>query len=542
MKKVKVLVKNSTTLLLEEDASKGDYIDLNELLTVDQSMILESIQRATDKIYEKKLLEDRNNRDTLKSKEILELSKEYNSQLFKLKEQIQEKEHIINQLNTKLESEKENIKLTTIQAQALISQEKERELTKQINLLSNEIEVLKSTHGAIITTKLQEANIEYIDAIGKKNEEIASIKEQMKSLNENQSVYIQNEKLALDGKYRELLNKKDQELAILNEKFLEFQQAKGTEIEKTKLEITQNLQKQIHDKEIEMNNLRNQLQVIYTEHKTSLFEINSSHEKLLAEKNRQLEIVNREKALRNIKKIGENLENWCNEQYRNVSLFGFKSSTWEKDNIAIKGYGELKGTKGDYIFNVYTESDPKILLTSAMCEMKSEALESENKKGNASHYSKLDEDRKKKNLVYAILISELEYEVESDAPIFPVKEFEKMYVVRPQYFITLLGIIESIGLKYSELVTKKDVEKLGFEDSNKILADFEEFKDSILNKTLKHITTNMENIKDNTNRIISSAENIIKSVDTIVDTHLNTVKNKIENYSIRSLTKRIEKL
>ncbi len=502
MKKIKVSVKNPTTLLLEEEANKGDYINLNEVLKVDQSMILESIRLATDEVYEKKLIEERNHSNNQKKKEFLELKQELNFQLFELKEKIQEKENTINQLNTKFESEKENIKLSTIQALAQEYTIKEKELNEKINTLNNKVELLKGT----------------------------------------QDEKIKNEKLVLESQYKELINKKENEYALLNEKHSELQKSKGIEIEKSRLEITQNLQNKIHEKETEISNLKIQLQTNDNEHSMSVLEKDNFYQKQIADKEKELEIVTREKALRNVKKIGENLENWCNEEYKKVNLYGFKSSTWEKDNTSIKGYGDSKGTKGDYIFKVYTNLEPKILLTSAMCEMKSEALESENKKGNSDHYKKLDEDRKKKDLEYAILISELEYNVESDAPIFVVDKYEKMYVVRPLYFITLLGIIESIGLKYSALVTENKIEKLEFEDASKILNEFEEFKDSIITKSLKRVSTNMDNIKENTNKIISNAENIIKIVDIVVNTHLNTIKNKIENYSIKSLTKKIDKL
>ena len=38
---------------------------------------------------------------------------------------------------------------------------------------------------------------------------------------------------------------------------------------------------------------------------------------------------------------------------KNVSLYGFKTSTFTKDNLVIKTEGDSKGTKGDYIFKVF---------------------------------------------------------------------------------------------------------------------------------------------------------------------------------------------
>ena len=259
-------------------------------------------------------------------------------------------------------------------------------------------------------------------------------------------------------------------------------------------------------------------------------------------KDKEIEALKRERSTRNIKTIGENLETWCDEQYKNVSLYGFKTSTFEKDNISVRNDGETKGTKGDYIFKVFNDHEHHILLTSAMIEMKSEALESENKKKNSDHYKKLDDDRKKKSLEYAILISELEYNYESDAPIFAVVGYDKMYVVRPHFFITLLGIIESIGMKYADLITDKEAQKIEFQEAENILIEFEKFKDEIINNSIRHMTTQLENINTKTRTIISSVESIQESVRVVLDTHLNTVKNKIENYSIKRVMNHIDKI
>ncbi len=262
----------------------------------------------------------------------------------------------------------------------------------------------------------------------------------------------------------------------------------------------------------------------------------------LQEKQKDIDILTRERATRNIKNIGENLENWCHEQYKTVSLYGFKTSTLTKDNVVTRLDGEQKGTKGDYIFKVYNDTEQSILLTSAMVEMKSEALESEHKKKNADHYKKLHEDRQKKNLEYAILVSELEYNTESDAPIFSVAEYDKMYVVRPPFFITLLGIIESIGMKYAQIITEKENERIEFRESLEIISDFDKFKAEILENAFKHIQTQMDNINTKTATIIKSAEEIKESARIIVDSHLKTIKNKIESFSINKITNRINKI
>ncbi|WP_434343993.1 DUF2130 domain-containing protein [Mycoplasma sp. 06067-C1-B144P-99-0482-3] len=92
--------------------------------------------------------------------------------------------------------------------------------------------------------------------------------------------------------------------------------------------------------------------------------------------------MKREKLTKNIKLVGEELENYCLNQFNEASMFAFKTSTLIKDNIVIKNEDDLKGTKGDFIFKVYAEEKKQNLLLSVMCEMKSEQLNSHNKKNN----------------------------------------------------------------------------------------------------------------------------------------------------------------
>lgn len=297
----------------------------------------------------------------------------------------------------------------------------------------------------------------------------------------------------------------------------------------------------------EKNNLQNLLQqkeqkllIIETEHKNQLNEQKIKNEVKIENLTEELETIKREKLTKNIKIIGEELENYCLTEFNNVSTYGFKTSTFEKDNISIKNEGETKGTKGDFIFKVYAEEQKKNLLLSVMCEMKSEQLNSENKKKNQDHYKKLNDDRNKKNLDYALLVSELEYNT-NDGLVYRVQEYENMFVVRPAYFITMLGVMETIALKYKELTLNKIQEELTFKEKQEILNSFNDFKNNLLDNAIKHIENNVEEIKKSASVIQKEADKILDKVNKIVETHLSTVKNKIENFKIESLIKKIEK-
>jgi hypothetical protein len=400
------------------------------------------------------------------------------------------------------------------------------------NYLEKEIKQQEAIKEIALSNLEKKLKSEYDDLRREKEKLEVSIEEKIKikilEIEKKKDEVLNEEKSSFESKLRE----KEYEIKTLQDRSESDFRLKSLELEKLYKENLTNKEKAIielkHSLEDEEKMARLQINGIENEYKDKIIKLQNS-----------IDDIRREKALRNVKQIGENLENWCNEKYKEVSLFGFKTCTWEKDNTLVRGYEQSRATKGDYIFKVYDNLESKNLLTSAMCEMKSEVLESENKKKNSSHYEKLDKDRKNKTLDYAILISELEYNYETDAPIFAVPEYDKMYVVRPGYFLTLLGIIESIGMKYSKIINEKEIEKIKFEDSNKIIDDFNNFKTNLLDNSIKHINSQTEEIKSEAGKIKTSADRILESIRIVVETHLNTVRNKINDYSIHSIVKRI---
>lgn len=452
MKKLKVMVVNSTTLKLEEKGEVGDLIDITELQTIDQTPIIKALKEGTDAIYRTHLA-------TFKRELELqhELSIKQKEEVFsKEKNELVQKNALLNQkiesLPSEIEKEKARIKL-----------EIEKGFSKDLNLLNNEKEMLLRDIQQIKTT----ARLE-------KEAEIAQV---------NAANNLQ--------------------LSALN----------GT-LERLKLELELK-----HNKELEQ--LSEQVRA----------------------KDKEIDGLKRERTA-SVKKIGENLERWCLEQYQTHSLSGFSTSTFEKDNTAIKGAGDSSGTKGDYVFKVFSPKDATLVVTSAMCEMKSEGVESENKKKNKDHFAKLHTDRLKKGCEYALLVSELEYENESFAPIYRVNDpaYPKMYVVRPDYFIIFLSIIESIGLKNDELLSEKRLDDIRFAEKKEIIRIYEDFKQDLLDTQFHHMETKLRDINVKTATIISSAESIKESVRIITDSHLSAIANKINQFSIHSLIRKIDKV
>ncbi|MDD3121252.1 MAG: DUF2130 domain-containing protein [Bacilli bacterium] len=335
-------------------------------------------------------------------------------------------------------------------------------------------------------------------------------------------------------KLKTLFETKEKEITMsLESKFI---------VEKGKLENQIALLKSENEsfeskKESAVNEVKNKLE-------NELLQVQQKYSSQIYEQKEKISNLELTKSLLSIKKIGEKLEEWCNQEYLTHEINGFDNCTWEKDNISIKDEFSSRATKADYIFKVYSSNikDESTLLTSVACEMKSEDPTSLNKKKNSDHYAKLDKDRIKKNCEYALLISELEWETDNDAPIRKVVEYDKMYMVRPQYFIVFLSIITALGKKYHDVINEHNIQKEQFKETEEIVEEFEKMKNQILSHSIRLLEKHANSIIDNAQKIEGLSNNILESGRLIINTYLDQIKNKIENFNITKINKKIDKI
>ncbi|WP_341266551.1 DUF2130 domain-containing protein [Candidatus Phytoplasma fraxini] len=248
----------------------------------------------------------------------------------------------------------------------------------------------------------------------------------------------------------------------------------------------------------------------------------------------------------NVKLIGENLEKWCNNEVQNQLLISDDIS-WYKDNQIIKG------SKGDFVYKLHYDEKKKTdeILTSAILEVKSEdkSLENVKKQKNEQFFKKLDKDRNNKNLEFAILVSELEYDKENDAPVRKVHEYKNMFIIRPFYLIIFLNIITALGRKQKELILALSEKKQEFAQEQGIEENFNKMKEQILNNALTKIKNNLlkisnenEKIKQIVQTLNHSCYFIQEKIQIISKEHLETVFNQIKNFKITRIIKQINRL
>ena len=352
------------------------------------------------------------------------------------------------------------------------------------------------------------------------------------------------------------LAQKDQEIAQLQSQIQNF----DTEKELAKKEVEQSASQSLLEKEKEVQALENQLSTLRLEHENQLQKALSSieserkelqHQLLLQEKenelnlasvereyktelrlaNEQVELYKNFKAQQSTKEIGESLERYAESEFNKVRSFAFPNAYFEKDNKV-----SARGSKGDFIFRDFDENGLEFI--SIMFEMKNEADGTEKKHKNADFYKELDKDRREKNCEYAVLVTMLEADNDYfNTGIVDVShEYEKMYVVRPQFFIQLIGLLRNAALnslKYKQelaLIREQNIDITHFEE------DLDAFKAAFA-KNYNSASVNFGKAIDEIDKAIKRMEEVKKFLTTS-ENQLRLANNKLDDVSVKKLTRK----
>ena len=228
------------------------------------------------------------------------------------------------------------------------------------------------------------------------------------------------------------------------------------------------------------------------------------------------------------KMVGETLEIHCSTQFNQYLRPIMPNAYFEKDNEVIGG------TKGDFVFR--DKSDDGVEYISIMFEMKNENDETASKHKNEDFFAKLDLDRKKKNCEFAVLVSMLEPDSDLyNGGIVDVSyKFDKMYVIRPQFFIPLITLLcqtsrKSLEAK-RELMRAKE-QQLDVTHFEEKLADFQD-------KFGKHVLSAHKNYEDAIKSIDASIKNLerVKEALTTSANQLRLANNNAMELTIKKLT------
>ncbi|KGN87168.1 DUF2130 domain-containing protein [Porphyromonas gulae] len=235
------------------------------------------------------------------------------------------------------------------------------------------------------------------------------------------------------------------------------------------------------------------------------------------------------KARMSTKMIGETLEIHCSTQFNQMLRPVMPNAYFEKDNDASGG------TKGDFIFRDFGEDGTEYV--SIMFEMKNEADETATKHKNEDFLKKLDADRRAKGCEFAVLVSLLEpdNELYNGGIVDMSYRYDKMYVIRPQFFIPMITLLvqtskKSLGYRQQlAIAQKQSIDVSNFESQ---LEDFRE-------RFGKNYRLASERFKTAIDEIDKSIQHLNKIKDALVGSEYNLrlANDKAEALTIKKLTR-----
>jgi hypothetical protein len=375
----------------------------------------------------------------------------------------------------------------------------EEELQNRLNLADKEKES---------AVKLAEANIRYSlqEQLAKKDYELTELKAQK------------------DIELSQKLGQKETELSQLQSRI------DNAEVVK-KLAITEATQKV----EKERDELASLVKMKETE--KQLLE-KSLSEKYLAELNQKDAIIRHKdeeillrkdmKLKLSTKMIGETLEQHCETEFNKLRATAFQTAYFEKDNDS------KSGSKGDFIYRENDDSGNEII--SIMFEMKNEGDETATKKRNEDFFKELDKDRSEKKCEFAVLVTLLEADSEFyNSGIVDVSyKYQKMYVVRPQFFIPIITLLRNAAMNSMQYKAELALVR----NQNIDITHFEEKINTFKEGFARNYELASRKFKTAIEEIDKTIDHLQKTKDALLssDYNLRLSNQKAEDLTIKKLT------
>ena len=401
---------------------------------------------------------------------------------------------------------------------SIVNQVKNAEFNEEVNRRLQELHERHKTESLLAVAKVEK---EYQDALSQKElsikEKEAIINQLSTKLNDAEQVKKTEISLAVAEKDKEIgklksdLNENESKLkiAVMEEqrKADESLRAKEKEIEQLKASAEISRQKAVN----------------YVNSQKEEYEMKL---KMMQE---QVDYYKDLKTKMSTKMIGETLEIHCSTQFNQMMRPMLPNAYFEKDNDASGG------SKGDFIFRDFAPDGTEYV--SIMFEMKNEADETATKHKNEDFFKKLDADRKTKNCEFAVLVSLLEPENELyNGGIVDVSyRYDKMYVIRPQFFLPIISLLVQTSKKSLEykqqlaIAKSQSIDVTNFENQ---LYDFRDKFGRNFRLASERFNTAIEEIDKSISHLQKIKEALLSS-----ENNLRLANDKVESLTIKKLTR-----
>lgn len=380
----------------------------------------------------------------------------------------------LHEREAQLSKEKEN-ELSLIKTQAKMEKEQSTATLKQ------EIERLK----AEITTVAKDKDIEKERSLNCLNQEIERLKAQVQSNEQAQTLAVAS---AVSEKKDELVEK-----------------------DKKIMQLESQLKEAEKDKQLQEQSLKDNFAV------------------QLKAKDTEIAFYKDLKIRQSTKMVGETLEQHCEIEFNRLRATAFQNAYFEKDNDA------KTGSKGDYIFR---ESTPEgIEFISIMFELKNEMETTATKHKNEDFFKELDKDRNEKNCEYAVLVSLLESDNELyNTGIIDVSHrYPKMYVIRPQFFISMITLLRNAAL--NSVQYRKQLAE--YKNQNIDISNFEAEMNDFKEKFGRNYQLASDKFRKAIEEIDKTIDHLQKTKDALLssENNLRLANNKAQDLTVKRLTR-----
>lgn len=392
---------------------------------------------------------------------------------------------------------------------AILSQVRTKEFDEELH---RQIEMISETSRKDSELKVNEA---VTKITGEKDSEINALKLKIQKLESEAEQNSSNTELAVaravnaeKEKYEKKLSANAEELAKKREEAVLL----GSKLENAKLENELAIREAVSKIEKERDTQK------------------AEFEAKLKAQQESLEYYKDLKAKMSTKMIGEALEQHCENSFNMIRAAAFRNAEFGKDNTVADG------TKGDYIYREKDDEGNEII--SIMFEMKNEMESTASKHKNEDFFTKLDKDRRNKNCEYAVLVSLLESDNEMyNQGIVDVSyAYEKMYVIRPQFFIPMITILRNAAMNSLEYkrqlayIKNQEIDITHFEER---IEDFKTAFSKNYDLAGRQFNTAIEEIDKTIEHLNKVKDNLQKSLN-----NLRLANNKAQTQlTIKALTK-----
>lgn len=352
---------------------------------------------------------------------------------------------------------------------------------------------------------------------------------------------VRNEEFDKELKIREELAKKEQEAAIkltenavskkfsdeINKRELEIQELRN-ELKTKELESKLAINKALEEENEKIYELKNKIESNQNEYLLKEKTLISSYEDKIKTRDEQIAYYKDFKAKQSTKMVGESLEQHCSILFNRIRpMFGSKTY-FEKDNDS------KTGSKGDFIFRDYDKDGEEIV--SIMFEMKNEADMTATKHKNEDFLKELDKDRKEKKCEYAVLVSLLEIDnaLYNDGIVDMSHKYEKMYVIRPQFFIPIITLIRNLSLNCLDYKRKLAL----VENQHIDISNFEKNINTFKEGFGRNYRLASEKFAKAIEEIDKTIDHLYRTKDALINSEnqLRLANNKIDDLTIKKLT------